>query len=200
MPQHATETAHDDNINISNNKEQTMNRTIHRRRVLRVAGACAAGMLGIGAGAPVAAEPAWTSTLFVGGGGLAVSNDDGTTVVEGPGLVHDKHLRLMLDATIHATMAPADGTLPAVDGCEPASATFVVDGERDADMTLTSQGPVCRVRNPFFPAYVTVEFDGQHQVVSAKRPQLRGETGSLSMTITPGGFTSLHADSFVPSS
>ena len=105
----------------------------------------------------------------------------------------------MLDAPIRATMAPTEGALPAIGECKPASTTFVVDGEHDAEMTLTSQGTVCRVQNSFFPAYVTVEFDGLHQVVEAKRPQLRGGTGTLSITITPGGFTSLHADSFVPS-
>ena len=173
-----------------------MNRTIHH--VCTATGAVAAA-LALGVGNPVAAEPAWTSTLFVGGGGQAVIHDDGTVVVEGPALVHDKHLRRTLDATIRATMTTPDGTLPAVGQCEPASTTFVVEGDRDSDVTLASQGTVCRVSNAFFPAYITVEFDGQHEVVEAKRPQLRGVTGSLSMTISPGGFTSLHADSFVPS-
>ena len=162
--------------------------------------ACAAGLaavLMLGVGQPAAA--ASTSALFVGGGGIAEIDDAGAVVVEGPALVQDKHLRNMLDATIRATMAPTDGGLPEVGECKAASATVVVEGERDADMTLTSQGNVCRVSNPFFPAFVLVKFNGVHQVVTAKRPQLRGIEGSLSITITPGGFTSLHADSFVPS-
>ncbi len=177
-----------------------MNRTIHQMSAFTAAGVLGvATVLALGVSNPVAAEPAGTATLYVGGGGVAEVDGTGAVVVEGPALVQNKHLRDMLDATIRATMTAVDGTLPDVDKCEPASATFLVDGERDSDMTLTSQGTVCRVRNAFFPAYITVEFDGQHDVVEAKRPQLRGVTGSLSMTITPGGFTSLHADSFVPS-
>ena len=173
-----------------------MNRIIRHIDHAAVAGAVGLALT-LGVGQPVAA--AATSALFVGGGGIAQVDSTGAVVVEGPALVQDKQLREMLDATIRATMAPTEGALPAVGECKPASATFVVDGERDADMTLASQGTVCRVQNSFFPAYVTVEFDGLHEVVEAKRPQLRGGTGSMSITITPGGFTSLHADSFVPS-
>jgi hypothetical protein len=157
-----------------------------------------ASVLALGSVNPAAAAPSETPTLSVGGGGNAVADGNGTVVVEGTALVQDKHLRDMLDATIRATMAAADGSLPAVDECEPATATFVIDGQRDADLTLSGPGTVCTVRNSFFPAYITVEFDGQHQVVDAKRPQLRGTTGSFSIAITPGGFTSLYADSFVP--
>jgi hypothetical protein len=175
-----------------------MNRIIHHMNHIAVASAVGlAAVVTLGVGSPVAATA--TSALFVGGGGIAEVDSTGAVIVEGPALVQDKQLRDMLDATIHATMAPTDGPLPAVGECTPASATFVIDGERDADMTLTSDGTVCRVQNSYFPAYVTVEFDGLHEVVEAKRPQLRGVTGSLSITVTPGGFTSLHADSFVPS-
>jgi hypothetical protein len=170
-----------------------MSRTIHPKRTAAALGLAA--VFTLGTVSPVAA--ASTPTLFVGGGGPAVADGNGL-VVEGPALVQDKHGRDMLDATIRATMVAADGSLPAVDECEPATATFVVEGERDADMTLRGQGTVCTVRNAFFPAYVTVEFDGQHQIVEAKRPQLRGTIGSLSVTVTPGGFTSLYADSVVP--
>lgn len=173
-----------------------MNRIIRHKKTVALAGAVGLALT-LGVGQPVGAAP--TSALFVGGGGIAQVDSTGAVVVEGPALVQDKHLREMLDATIRATMAPTEGALPDVGECKPASATFVVDGERDADMTLTSQGTVCRVQNSFFPAYITVEFDGLHEVVETKRPQLRGVTGSLSVTITPGGFTSLHADSFVPS-
>jgi hypothetical protein len=174
-----------------------MNRTIHHLNHVAAGALGLAAVLTLGVGDAVDAAPA--STLFVGGGGIAQVDDTGVVVVEGPALVQDKQLRDMLDATIRATMSPTVGELPAIGECKPASATFVVEGERDADMTLASQGTVCRVQNPFFPAYVTVEFDGLHEVVDAKRPQLRGATGSLSITVTPGGFTSLHADSFVPS-
>jgi hypothetical protein len=176
-----------------------MPRTTHFTRALTTVGALSvAAALALGSTSPAAAAPSGTAALFVGGGGSAVTDGNGGVVVEGPALVQDKHGRDMLDATIRATMAPADGSLPAVDECEPAAATFVVQGERDATMTLTGPGTVCTVRNAFFPTYITVEFDGQHEVVEAKRPQLRGTTGSLSITITPSGFTSLHADSFVP--
>lgn len=175
-----------------------MNRTIHHRlHAGALAGTGLATVLILGAPHPAGAMP--TSTLFVGGGGIAQIDGDGTVLVEGPALVQDKHLRDLLDATIVATMAPADGALPTIGECEPAAASFVVDGERDADMTLVSNGTVCRVQHPLFPAYVTLEFDGLHDVVEAKRPQLRLTTGTMSITVGPGGFTSLHADSFVPS-
>ena len=77
-------------------------------------------------------------------------------------------------------------------------ATVVVDGERDADMTLTSSGTVCRVRHPFFANDISLEYRGLHEVVEAKRPQLRSTSGSLSITKGPSAFTSLYADSFVP--
>jgi hypothetical protein len=175
-----------------------MNRTNHPTKTVAATAALGlAAVLTLGAGNPAAAKP--TTTLFVGGGGIAELDDTGTLIVEGPALVQDKHLRDMLDATLRAAMAATDGTLPAIDECEPASATVEVNGTRDADMTLTSQGTVCHTRNPFFPTDVTIKFNGQHQVVDAKRPQLRGVTGTLSMTISPGGFTSIHADSFTPS-
>ena len=156
----------------------------------------AAALVALGPGTPAAAAP--SQTLFLGGGGLAVDDGSGGLVVEGPGLVGDKHLREMLDATVRATWAATDGSLPAVDECEPASATVVVDGERDADLTLVSSGTVCLVRHPNFPSYISLEFRGLHEVIDAKRRQLRGTTGSLSITKGPGAFTSVHADSFVP--
>jgi hypothetical protein len=180
-----------------------MNRTTHptiHRAVKRLAPVSAVGALGLvltlGVGQPVAAKPA--STLFVGGGGIATNDGHGTVTVEGPALVQDKHFRTMLDATIRATMTVPDGSLPAIGECESAIATFVVDGERDADMTLISDGTVCYFQHPNFPTYTALEFDGFHEVIEAKRPQLRGTTGSMSMTVSPAGFTSLHADSFVP--
>lgn len=175
-----------------------MNRISHHKNI--VAAACAVGLaavLTLGVGQPAGAATA--STLFVGGGGIAEIDDAGAVVVEGPALVQDKHLRNMLDASIRATMAPTDGGLPEIGECKAASATFVVEGERDADMTLTSDGTVCRIQNANFPAIVMVKFTGVHQVITAKRPQLRGIEGTMSITITSGGFTSLHANSFVPS-
>jgi hypothetical protein len=175
-----------------------MNRTIHLTKAVAATSAFGlAAVLTLGAGNPAAAKP--TTTLFIGGGGVAEIDNTGTVIVEGPALVQDKHLRDMLDATVHATMAATDGTLPAIDECELASATVIIDGTRDSNMILTSQGTVCHTRNPFFPTDVTIKYHGQHHVVDARRPQLRGVTGSLSMTISPGGFTSLHADSFIPS-
>jgi hypothetical protein len=160
------------------------------------AGGLAALVLGLAG--PAAATP--SSTLFVGGGGIAADDGAGSIVVEGPGLVQDKHLREMLDATLRATMAPVDQTMPAIGECEPAVAGVVVDGVRDTDMTLRSDGTVCHLRHPVFTSYVWVEYRGIHEVTQAKRPQLRGVTGSLSITVSPGGFTSVHADSFVPTS
>jgi hypothetical protein len=157
----------------------------------------ATALLALGAGTPAGAAP--SPTLFLGGGGIAADAGNGGLVVEGPGLVGDKHLRDMLDATVRASWAADDGTLPAVDECEPASATVVVDGERDADLTLVSSGTLCLQRHPNFPSYISLEFRGLHEVVHAKRPQLRGTTGSLSITSRgPGTFTSVYADSFVP--
>ena len=146
---------------------------------------------------PAGATP--SSALFVGGGGIGVDDGAGGVVIEGPALVSEKHLREVLDATLRATMGPTDGTLPAIGECEPAAATVVVDGVRDTDMTLVSAGTVCHVQHPIFTSYVSVEFRGLHEVVDAKRPQLRGVTGSLSITTRAGGgFSSVHADSFVP--
>jgi hypothetical protein len=175
------------------NTHRTIN---HLTTVAAACGVSLAAALAVGPGGPVTAAP--TTALFVGGGGIAVHDGNGAIAVEGPGLVQDKHLRDMLDATIRATMATTEGELPDVGECKPATATLVVDGERDADMTLTGNGTVCRVQNPSFPTYVTIEYDGLHHVVEAKRPRLRGVGGSLSITVTPGGFTSVHADSFVP--
>ena len=135
----------------------------------------------------------------VGGGGIATVDADGSAVLtDGPALVSDRHLRDQLDATLDVVLAAADGSLPAPDTCEPASATFVVEGERDADMTLVGSGEVCAVRNPFAPSFVSQEFNGQHVVTDAKRPGLEGDHGSFRVTVTSGGFTSAYATSFVP--
>lgn len=65
-------------------------------------------------------------------------------------------------------------------------------------MTLVSSGTLCLARHPNFPSFISLEFDGLHEVVDAKRPQLRGTNGSLSITSRGAGtFTSVHADSFV---
>ena len=169
-----------------------MSRSINPIRALSVV----AAVLVFGAGSPAGATP--SATLFLGGGGLAADDGSGGLVFEGPGLVGDKHLREMLDATVRANWSADDDSLPVVGECEPASATVVVDGERDADMTLTSSGTLCRVRHPVFTNYISLEYRGLHEVVEAKRPQLRGTTGSLSITSGPSAFTSLYADSFVP--
>ena len=168
------------------------------RTTTRAAAAGALAALVLGLAGPAAATP--SSVLFVGGGGIAADAGAGGIAVEGPALVQDKHLREMLDATLRATMAPDDQTLPAIGECEPGTASVVVDGERDTDMTLRSSGTVCHLRHPIFTSYVWVEYRGLHEVTQAKRPQLRGVTGSLSITTGPGGggFTSVHADSFVP--
>lgn len=167
------------------------------RHLRALAAVTAVGMAAvIGTGTPAAATPA--QALFVGGGGIAADDGSGGIVVEGPGLVNEKHLRTVLDATVRATMSAADGTLPGIGECEPASATVVVDGERDADLTLSSTGTVCRVQNAYFPSYVSLDYDGPHEVTDAKRPQIRGMAGTLSVSVSPGGFTSLYADSFVP--
>lgn len=174
-----------------------MSRSIHPVRTFAALAAIGAvALVALGAGTPAAA--AQSQTLFLGGGGLATDDGNGGLVVEGPGLVGDKHMRDMLDATVRTSWAADDGSLPAVDECEPASATVVVVGERDADMTLASSGTLCLERHPNFPSYISLEFRGLHQVVDAKRPQLRGTTGSLSITKGPGTFTSVYADSFVP--
>lgn len=173
---------------------QTTSGTTRARRLAAAVGAVAVLVLGLAG--PAAATP--SSALFVGGGGIAADDGAGGVVIEGPALVQDKHLREVLDATLRATMAPVDQTLPAIGECEPATASVVVDGERDTDMTLESDGEVCHVRHPVFTSYVTLEYRGLHEVIEAKRPQLRGVTGSLSITRTPGGFSSVHADSYVP--
>lgn len=170
----------------------------HRPARLAAAAVAAASVLALGLGGPAAATP--SSTLFLGAGGIGADDGSGGVLIEGPGLVGDKHLRGVLDATVRTTMSPVDGALPAIGECEPANARVVVDGPRDTDLTLVSAGTVCHVQHPIFTSWITVEFRGLHEVTQAKRPQLRGTSGSLSINGKPGVYSTVHADSFVPMS
>jgi hypothetical protein len=167
---------------------------ISTTRALGVVATAAA--LTLGTAAPVSAAP--SSALFVGGSGIAADDGAGGIVIDGPGSVGDKHLREVLDAHVRSTVSVDDGSLPAIGECEPATAGVVVDGERDGDLTLASDGTVCHHQHPTFPTFVWMAFTGVHEVTDAKRPQLRGGTGSLTVSFLPGRFSTVHADSFVP--
>lgn len=174
-----------------------MNTTITTStRVLLALGVAA--LVTLAATTSAGAKPLYSpSTVEVGGGGQWTTSDDGDIIVTGPALVLDWRKGDRLPATLTATLEPADGTLPEPDTCEPASATFIVEGERYA-MTMAGVGTVCAVVVPFAPWVVTQEFDGIYTIIDSSRHTLRGDDGSFSLTLTQTGYASAHATDFIP--
>lgn len=166
-------------------------------RVLPALGVAA--LLTLAATTTAGATPLYSpSTVEVGGGGPWAASDDGDILVTGPALVLDWRKGDRLPATLTATLQPADGTLPEPDTCEPATATFIVEGERYATMTMAGAGTVCAVVVPFAPWIVTQEFDGIYTIIDSPRHTLRGDEGSFSLTLTQTGYASAHATDYIP--
>jgi len=157
------------------------------------------GLLTLALAAPAAAGGNGATDVFtVGGGGIYTVADDGSVVLDqGQALVTDRRVREMLDATLSVVLATDDGTFPEPDACEPASATFVVEGQRDVAMTLEGTGTYCARRHPVFPTFVERRFEGRYVVTDAKRPMLRGDEGTFSVTLS-GGFMAASTSSFIP--
>lgn len=171
---------------------------MHPTTIARTVAAAGLSLLALGSLANQAsADPPAAGVFSVGGGGISTVEDDGDVVFTGPGLASDRRLREMLDVTLTVVVSPDAGELPAVGSCTPATSTFVVDGKRGAGMTLEGTGDICS--RVIFGNFVETVFEGTFDVVDAQRQDLRGTSGTYRVNITPNGFTSAYASSFVPS-
>jgi hypothetical protein len=173
------------------------NTTINLARALIAVGVAA--LLVLGSTSTASAERRdKPTTVSMSGSGPWVANDGGDIVVAGPADVLDWHNGDHLPATLTATMHPEGGTLPEPGTCKPASASFVVDGDRFADTTMVGTGTLCAVVVPVAPWIVIQEFQGIYEITEAGRRNLLGEDGSFSMSLLQIGWGTAHATSVIP--
>ena len=98
-----------------------------------------------------------------------------------------------LPGTFTAVLSPADGTLPEPETCEPATATFTVEGERRIGLTLVGEGEVCGTY-PQLPTYTgTHVFTGRYEVVDAERRRLPGTDGFFEVRLGLGNVGNIFA-------
>jgi hypothetical protein len=118
----------------------------------------------------------------------------GTHVVDAAGTAHlsGSVVGLPFDGTYVATLAAADGSLPAPGSCEPAAATLEVTGSRDRTLTLEAAGQVC---GQYADAtyVVTQSFTGRYIVTDASSRRLRGTDGWMSAILATEGRANVEA-------
>lgn len=127
------------------------------------------------AGLVLAAGPAAAGT------GLTLVGT-GTTEVPaaGPATYAGKLSGSPFGGRFHGTLVAADGTLPAVGECEPATATLAVRHRTGRRVTLRSEGQVCTVIVP----WVRQAFDGRFEVVGTNVRALRRAEGVMQVRLT----------------
>lgn len=144
----------------------------HTRRSIAAALAAAATVVALAApAAGASSKPVLTvdgrGTWTAAGGGAAVT---------ATGAVYDR-ANTAHPAQIRATLTPSDGSLPAPETCEPATAVFEVTGDRTATLTLAGSGQVCG-RYPQVPtSVVTHVFTGRYEVTAAAHKRVLGTDG-----------------------
>jgi hypothetical protein len=96
------------------------------------------------------------------------------------------------DGAYSATLAAADGTLPAPGVCEPGTVSVLVDGPGRKHLTLAATGDVCgqHVDESFV---VTQVFGGTYEVLDAAPRNLTGSDGFLEVRLEVDGGASLLA-------
>ena len=159
------------------------------RSVRRVALALTLGAgLVLGAAGPAGAER--YPDLLVDGGDHWFTHDVGYPVVRGPA---DVHLgRRTLTGDLAATIQADDNTMPAAGECETAIAFVFVEGERGANLFLSSAGEVCGhwLQEP---NVVTHSFTGVMTIEESDKPKLEGTEGFLDITLAVDGRANVFA-------
>jgi hypothetical protein len=163
-----------------------------RTATIRTLAAAGLALASLGATAGTSSAEPYGAGVFTGSGsGISTVEDDGDIVVSGPGLVSDRRLTEMLDATVTITVSPAGGVLPGIGECVDGASTFVFEGKRGVAMTLDGTGQICT--RTVFGTFTETVFQGTFHVVDAQRQDLRGASGSYRVGIKPHGFTHGHA-------
>lgn len=120
------------------------------------------------------------------GSGTYFTADDGTAHLEGDAA------GAPFDGTYSATLAAADGTLPAAGSCEPATAWLRLDGARGRFLELTSTATVCgqHLQPPFVVTHI---FSSRYSVVASSKRNLVGTDGFFEIRLAVDGRSSVFA-------
>jgi hypothetical protein len=135
-----------------------------------------------GAGAAAAAN----HKVDTNGFGMATTDTDGGVVISGTAA------GAPFDGPFTATLAAADGSLPAPGECEPATATLRVNGTRSRFVELSSVDDVCgQYLDP--PNVVSQVFTGRYTVTASSQRRLVGTDGFYEVRLTSGNSASVFA-------
>lgn len=88
---------------------------------------------------------------------------DGSVVVEAATVSYAKPFT----GSVQATLTPTDGSLPGPGACEPATATYRLDGSRDRHIAVESVGDVCGKWTYPGVSGVTHVYTGRYVVTSS---------------------------------
>lgn len=162
---------------------------VHSRR--RLALALVTGvLLTLGATSPAGAARA--PSLLLDGGDHWFTHDVGWfPVVQGPAEVTVG--KRTFSGDLSATIQPDDHTMPAPGECEGAITFVFVEGDRGADLFLSSAGQVCGhwVQEP--TTVVTHTFTGTMTVEESDSRRLEGTEGFLEVRMAQDGRASVFA-------
>ena len=118
----------------------------------------------------------------------------GSYVLDAAGTAHltGSVVGVPFDGTYTATLASADGSLPAPGECEPGVAGIDVAGSRDRTLRLDATGQVC---GEWVDAtyVVTHRFVGRYVVTDASGRRLQGTDGWTSLILATEGRANLEA-------
>ena len=172
-----------------------MSRHQPRRRPAMVAAGIAlavASMIAIAAQPASAGRSGNDPEIQLDGRSTYTLEPDGDVEVSAPGEIWFAKSRNGQPVTIDARLVVDDGTLPEPGTCEPASATFVLIGERRSNVDLGGAGSVCgKWTGP--NSVVTHLFTGRYDVTDADRRKLIGTDGFFQFGLTLDGEAFLFA-------
>lgn len=115
------------------------------------------------------------------GSGLTVIGTGTTDVpVTGPATYAGEASGSPFGGRFTGELTAADGSLPEVGQCEPATATLRLEHDRGKHVTLRSEGQVCAVIVP----WVKQAFDGRFVVVDTNVRKLRQAKGSMQVRLS----------------
>jgi hypothetical protein len=136
----------------------------------------------VGAASP--AEAGKRPDLLLQGGDRWFTHDVGYPVVLGPAEVDLGHRTVT--GELAASFQPNDGTMPAPGACEDALAFVFVEGDRGANLFLSSAGEVCG-QHLQAPNVVTHVFTGVMTIEESDKRNLEGVEGFLEIRLAVDG-------------
>ena len=142
----------------------------------------------LGAAGPAGAEK--YPDLLLDGGDRWFTHDVGYPVVRGPAEVHLG--RRTVSGDLAAIIQADDNSMPAAGECESGIAFVFVEGDRGANLFLSSAGEVCGhwLQEP---NVVTHSFTGVMTIEESDKPKLDGVEGFLDITLHVDGSANVFA-------